>query len=690
MTVVTILPPSIPVGRLASCCLLVVLLTPVAVSAQQTETPAKEADRASAYYHFSLAHLNMQRAKEFGRPEYIQKALDEYKLALEADPGSEFVRLELVKLYGRTSRLDEAVAEAEKLLARNPDSIETRRVLGTLFRSYGTDRSGTVDKEMLRRAVKEFEKLLEIDPKDTDALLELSSFYRMVEESEKAEQTLKRLLDIEPDSVEALTNLSHLYLGMGNTDAAIEALEKIKASGVADRRALATLGRAYENAGRHREAVEIFEKVVTMGGDTSALRHSLANNLVLSGQYDKALKAYEKLVSEEPRDPELQLRLSQIYRQKRRFEKAWDHLRRAAELAPDSLEVKYNSVLLYESEGKEDQAIEEMEKLLAETEKKSYTQREKRSRTIFLEQLGMLYRRQEKAPRATEVFEAMAKLDPDSRPRALVHIIETHRLIRDFDKALETSESAAGEFPDNRGLTMLRASVLADTGQAAEASKMLKRLLKGSRQDRDILLALAQVYQKGRQYDLAVKAAEDAAKHSESRSENLGVLFTLGSVLERAKRYDQAERKFRELIALDADNAPALNYLGYMLADLGHKLDEAHDMIQKALDFDPDNGAYLDSLGWLYYRQEKLELAARYLERSAEKVKRDPVVHTHLGDVYFKQGKISQAGEHWRRALEEWKTSAVADQDPKEIEKLRAKLSDLETRLSSRIQEKKP
>ena len=78
MTVATILPPSIPAGRLASCCLLVVLLTPLAVSAQQTETPAKEADRAAAYYHFSLAHLNMQRAKEFGRPEYIQKALDEF------------------------------------------------------------------------------------------------------------------------------------------------------------------------------------------------------------------------------------------------------------------------------------------------------------------------------------------------------------------------------------------------------------------------------------------------------------------------------------------------------------------------------------------------------------------------------------------------------------------------------------
>jgi tetratricopeptide (TPR) repeat protein len=112
-------------------------------------------------------------------------------------------------------------------------------------------------------------------------------------------------------------------------------------------------------------------------------------------------------------------------------------------------------------------------------------------------------------------------------------------------------------------------------------------------------------------------------------------------------------------------------------------------MIQKALDSDPDNGAYLDSLGWVYYRQERFELAERFLLRSLEQFKTDPVVHSHLGDVYFKLGKNAQAKEHWQRSIEEWERSPKADRDPVEIKKVRDKLAQLETRVSSNSSETK-
>jgi tetratricopeptide (TPR) repeat protein len=123
-----------------------------------------------------------------------------------------------------------------------------------------------------------------------------------------------------------------------------------------------------------------------------------------------------------------------------------------------------------------------------------------------------------------------------------------------------------------------------------------------------------------------------------------------------------------------------------MLADLNKSLDEAHNMIQKALDREPDNGAFLDSLGWVYYRQDKLDLAERYLVRSLEKIKTDPVVHSHLGDVYFKQGKFEQAKEQWELALREWDRSPEADRDAAEIAKLKKKLADVNAELSSRAQ----
>jgi Tfp pilus assembly protein PilF len=149
------------------------------------------------------------------------------------------------------------------------------------------------------------------------------------------------------------------------------------------------------------------------------------------------------------------------------------------------------------------------------------------------------------------------------------------------------------------------------------------------------------------------------------------------SFYDRFKTFDESETVFRQLLELYADNPGALNYLGYILADQGIKLDEAHDMIQRALDLEPENGAYLDSLGWVYYRQEKFDLAERQLLRSLERYGRDPVVLTHLGDVYQKLGDVQKAAEHWRQSLEEWRRTPKADQDAAEIERLEEKLTEL-------------
>ena len=160
-------------------------------------------------------------------------------------------------------------------------------------------------------------------------------------------------------------------------------------------------------------------------------------------------------------------------------------------------------------------------------------------------------------------------------------------------------------------------------------------------------------------------------------------LFNTGISLYDEKRFDEAEKKFRELLSEDPNNAPALNYLGYMLADRNVKLGDAHVMIQKALDLDPQNGAYLDSLGWVYYRQNKFKLAERYLRRSLEKYKHDPTVLSHLGDVYLKLDQAKLAEKHWRRSIEEWERSAPSDRDDDAINELRKKLSNITPHSSS-------
>ena len=155
---------------------------------------------------------------------------------------------------------------------------------------------------------------------------------------------------------------------------------------------LKALGAAYERAGEYGKASKVFEQLLEKGGNSLQNRGSLAHNLVLSGQFERALKEYQELVKAQPRNSEHHLRLSQIYRQLRRFREARESLREAEVLDPQSLEIKYNDVLLLETEGKTLEAVQALTKLLDATVKDSYSPREERNRAMFYEQLGMLYR----------------------------------------------------------------------------------------------------------------------------------------------------------------------------------------------------------------------------------------------------------------------------------------------------------
>ena len=129
-----------------------------------------------------------------------------------------------------------------------------------------------------------------------------------------------------------------------------------------------------------------------------------------------------------------------------------------------------------------------------------------------------------------------------------------------------------------------------------------------------------------------------------------------------------------------------------MLADRNVRLDEASEMIRKALDIDPDNGAYLDSLGWVNYRMNRLDEAEQNLRRSIERVNGDPTVHDHLGDVYLKQGKVKDAIAQWQLSLKEWEKTPQAEADPEEVAKVTRKLEGARVRLAretSGAQEKK-
>jgi len=128
-----------------------------------------------------------------------------------------------------------------------------------------------------------------------------------------------------------------------------------------------------------------------------------------------------------------------------------------------------------------------------------------------------------------------------------------------------------------------------------------------------------------------------------------------------------------------------MNYLGYMLADANQRLEESLGLITKALDLEPGNGAYLDSLGWVQYRLGRLEDAEMNLRKALEKTPRDATVHDHMADILMKQSKVKEAVAQWEASLKEWDTTSPADLEPDEIAKVKRKLEAARVRLAREV-----
>src|SRR5260370_18916967 len=190
-------------------------------------------------------------------------------------------------------------------------------------------------------------------------------------------------------------------------------------------------------------------------------------------------------------------------------------------------------------------------------------------------------------------------------------------------------------------------------GQPDAGLQQVKALMKGSPEDRDVYITLSQMYRRLKRWPEAEEALDKAEQMSTKDEDKQYVYFLRGSTLERQKKYEPAEDMFRKVLAGDPQNATALNYLGYMLADRGVKLDEALGLIKKAVDLDPANGAYLDSLGWAYFKLGKYESAEDTLIKASQRIGTDPTVQDHLGDLYQKTGRLKLAAAHGGQALSE-------------------------------------
>lgn len=654
-------------------------------------TPPKKVDRAAAYYHYSLAHMYEEMVAMYGRSEYATKAIEEYRLAIENDPSSEFLNAGLAELYAKTGRIRDAVVEAQDIIKRDPNNLEARKLLGRIYlRSLGDVQAGTQSQEVLKLAIEQYESIVKIEPKNPENHLLLGRLYILNKDLLKAEAEFKTAIKQDPNSEEAVTNVAYLYNEEGDSKKAVDILTSVPES-ARTAKMYAALGYTYEQLKDYKKAIEAYRKSVSMDRDNLDAMRGLAQNLVNDNQIDAALQQYTAIQEADPEDPQAALRIAEIYRHQGKFDLAMENLKKAEAMVQDSLEVPYNEALVLEAQGKFDEAADVLQKLLVRTNRpdNNYSPGERNNRALFLERLGNIYREESRPLLALETFHKIVELGGDDASRGYQEIIDGYREQKQWADATRVAREAVNKLPNNKQLKLMLATQLADEGKGDEGVQLAKSLLKGNAaEDQETYVGLSQIYTRLKRWKEAEEALAQAEKLSTRNEEKEYVIFLQGAVNERQKKYDQAEQFFRQVLAQDPNNTMTLNYLGYMLADRNVRLEEALTLIKKALALDPQNGAYLDSLGWAYFRLGNYDQAEENLRKAADKTPNDATIQDHLGELYAKTGRLKLAAAHWERALDEWNKSVPADVDQQDVQRVTKKLESTKVKLAQQTNNK--
>ena len=624
------------------------------------QTP-EEAQQAEAYYRFSRA-MALEGGGQW------EAALEEYEKALAIDPTNSMIYSEMAAAYFRRRQVDQAMEYAERAIRADVDNFEAHQLLSTIYSNMlGQATSRSVPPEIIDNAIEEFEHIVRLDPNERDAYLMLGRLYRFKNDPERATEVYRDFLEIAPGSEEGAISLAELQIDAGNVEEAVEILKKFNEEQPGSQTALTTLGDAYARLEDFDGAAEAYSGALLLDENNIDLMRALAQALFFADRFDEAIERYQRLIVEDPEDALANLRIGQIYRERMKYDEAREHVGKAAQLVPDSTEIRFNLALLNRDSGRFEEALSEVQELLRQTEQPRYTDAERSNRRVFLTHVAILNSMMERFDGTIEAFNEIKRIERNPDGTIDSYIVDMYRSADQLDRALAHSNTALEDYPENRQLLIQNADLIALEGRVEEGIAALREMTSDDEEDLQIYSSMINIYQREKDFEAAQDVLDDAMERFADDEQGH---FLQGAIFERQRSYEEAEAAFRKALEIEADDPAVLNYLGYMLADNDVKLEEALEMIQKAVEADPINGAYLDSLGWVYYRLNRMDLAEQYLKRALLFAGRDPTIHEHMGDLYLKTGRIDEAREEYEKSIE-------MAEDEEESDKVQKKLDDL-------------
>ncbi len=611
-------------------------------------------DRAKSYYHYALSRWYVEDGD-------LPRALAEMQEAARYGENNATLHVSLADILSQMGRTEEALAEAQSAASLDPKDPEPLWMLANIhLRSAQARRTRQSAMESLKLAVEELEKMKQVAPDDARAYFALGGCYMELGQPDKAITAYERWQSLVPDGDQGYAAIAQYYERQGNEEKAIEYLKKAVERRSESLQSLSALAELYGKAKRDEEAIPIYKKILELTGGSPEVKNRLAAALLDAGQYAEAMQLLSEMSEDNPQDAYLKVLLGRAQAGARRFPEAIQTLESVVSSDPQNIEAKFYLGVACEQGGRLAEAVKIFNELLEQTQGSS--EEMKANRGVFQQHLASSYLELGEDQKAIAAYQELVKSNPNPYNHFL--LINAYRMNRQYDQALSLGKEQYESNPDDENLALVYGRALADSGKPREGAEILNKLLRNNPSNLDIYINLSQIYLQAKLYGDAEKILLRAGELEPSEDR---VKYQLASVYEKKEDFDRAESLLKEILKKDPKDAMALNYIGYMLADRGVRLNEAVAYVQQALEMEPQNGAYLDSLGWAYYKLNDLEKAEKYLLLAVEYEKRDPVIHDHLGDLYFKTGNLEKAQECWTMSLS-------SGGEPEDARKVREKL----------------
>lgn len=660
--------------------------TPASKANQKPDAKGETPDTAGAYYHYMMAHEYEEMATTLGRSEYATRAIEEYKMALNEDPSSKYLNSHLAELYFRTGHIREAIVAAQERVKQDPGDLDAHKLLAEVYlRSLGDSQSQQqeVSGQMLKLAIGEYQKIVDLQPNNAENHLMLARLLAADHQATQAENELAAARRIDPASEETALISNRFYMDQSNMDKAVEVLKSLPDDDQTPRTEY-QLGMTYDLMKKQTDAIAAFRKALEMEPDNLDVERALAADLTATGQADSALSAWKDIAAGDPTDPDAWSQIAEIDERSGKLDDALAAIKKARELASDSLKLQFEQARIEYVAGHLDDAAKLFEQLASATEHPSgqYSEEEKQNYKLILDNLAEIYKEENKLDQEVGAYQKMAPLGTDYETYAFDQEVEAYREAHQYDKAVDAARTAVQKQPKNEDLKLTLARQLADTGQVEQGIAMAKSVVESNPKTLESYYQLAQIYTDLRRWKEASETLDSAEKQASKKEDHTMIAFQRAMLADRAKRYDEAEAEFKQVLESDPNNALTLNNYGFMLADRNIRLNEALAMIRKAVQLEPTNYAYLDSLGWVYFRLGQYTQAEDDLQRAISRGATDPTVHDHLGDVYEKTGRLKLAAAQWELSLNEYAHTVQADMDAGDVGKVQKKLDSARVRLA--------